>query len=380
MCRPHLRPAARLLLVALLAGCAAANPQAIRAIALPDAPPVRTVTSFTEALHCLDGLLLAAGRAPVVLSSSEVTDFTRQIAVSGDDMLVNAISQINRRSGAYVFLDQARTRRDGMVDLVIAVPGREPRPQYYIRGAISQLDGNVLNTGLDFSGEEQTPSRDASLLASNGTAIVSVDMHLVAYPSRRVVPGASVANSMVVTNRSLGGGFSGMIDMSLLGLRLRVARVESLGQAVRSLIELGVIELLGRHSGVPYERCLLPALGATDGAAPGVAAATPGTLAVGATAGEGAAAPVSGAATHRQDARSDEVQALQAALILLGHFDPPTTGTMDSRTRTALQAFQRQEAILPTGRLDGETRRRLAWRLAREPSSASPDSSSTAGP
>jgi type IV pilus biogenesis protein CpaD/CtpE len=103
MRRPHFRPAVRLVFVALLAGCAVANPQAIRAIVQPYAPPVRTVTSFTEAQHCLDGLLLAAGRAPVVLSSSEVTDFTRRIAVSGDDMLVNAISQINRRSGALSF-------------------------------------------------------------------------------------------------------------------------------------------------------------------------------------------------------------------------------------------------------------------------------------
>ena len=39
-------------------------------------------------------------------------------------------------------------------------------------------------------------------------------------------------------------------------LTIKMSRVESVGQAVRNLIELGTLELLGRHSGLPYWECL----------------------------------------------------------------------------------------------------------------------------
>lgn len=381
---PSLRGCTLGLAMGLLAACDVPSPAAIRDLAEPDAAPMRTVTSFTAALACLDEKLAAARRPRILLSSSEITDFTRSVAVSADDMLVNAISQMNRRSGTYVFLDQARTRKDGMVDLVIARPGREPRPALYIRGAISQHDTDVLRRQIDVLGPAEG-GREAGLSTLGGgfvASVVAVDLHLVRYPSRQVIPGSSVSNSIVITRRFGSAALTGTIQADLPGLRFRVDRMESPARAVRNLIELGVIELLGRHSGVAYTECLFSDVTAAQGAAQAEEAAKRIVPAPGHPVKEApvqpdlaptavmppttqptvaAPAPRAGAAARQSDPRltPERIRALQAALILAGYLAPPSSGQLDAATVEALRRMQRAQRLPVTGQPDEASETRL---------------------
>ena len=291
----------------------------------------------------MDRLLGTAPPRSYLISSTEIPDFTRNVSVGGDDMLINAINQLNRTNRRYVFLDQARISDLGQLELETTRKEDELKPQLYIRGSISQRDARVSDTeaGADWD-RDTTPTSGLTGLRFDGyrtLTVISVDMHLVQYPSRRVLPGASVANAMVVVAKGFRGEATGLIDMTGLDLPLQIDRVESEGQAVRSLIELGIIELLGKHSGVPYWTCLEdPATNAR---------ATE--------------------ARHREHVwRLDrsEIRTAQTMLINLGYLTGTPTGQLDASTRRAISTFQAEENLLPNGVVDFDLMERLRERSA----------------
>lgn len=369
-----------LVLFVLLGGCSNDPAISVRDAAQPDARAMRNITSFSDALVCMDQLLRSSGRPRIVLSSSDIPDLTKQLSIGGDDMLINAISQMNRRSNAYVFLDQVRYKKDGNIDFMIAKDDRtrEPRPHYYIRGSISQVDRGVQ--GSDFSlGAATSGGHRSSIGGSRRLSIVSVDMHLVHYASRQVVPGASVANSMIVAGQSWGVDTTGTINVAPFDLTLLISNVESEGQAARNLIELGAIELLGKHSGVRYSSCLESALSEApetrgiqdiENSAPAPTRSPPPATISG-------AAPVptrpdntgkqGNAGTQRASAAAppedNAVRAARLGLGLLGYLTPSQSGTWDDASTAAMLQFQSDEGLLATGRADRDSMSRLKLRL-----------------
>ena len=180
-------------------------------------------------------------------------------------MLLNAINHMNIKSGAYIFQDQSFSRDFGQLVILSPTEDQE-QPKFYFRGAITQVDANTiddqLKLDLEFTNAPHPLTINGGALQKvspnfrRGVSVVSVDLHLVSYPDKTVLAGSSVANSMVVTDKGFGTGGSGLINLTGYNLTLSFNRVESIGQAVRNLIELGTIELLGRHAKVPYWQCL----------------------------------------------------------------------------------------------------------------------------
>ncbi|MEM6620295.1 MAG: peptidoglycan-binding domain-containing protein [Pseudomonadota bacterium] len=353
MTLPGLR-AFLLTLPMVLASCFGPSPRLAPVIAEPNTRPARNFTSFAPALRCMDGLLAKSKRGRTLISSTDIPDETNLINVGADDMLINALSRMTRQSQRYVFVDQALIKFGGLLDVAVQ-NGDEVVPQYYIRGSISQLDREVS----DNSGSVTvSPSGGALTGARFGPyrklSVVSVDMHLVAFPSRKVVAGASVANSMVVVGKGFGASASGLIDMATLGLSLEIERVESQSQAVRNLIELGLIELLGRHAGVPYWTCL---------AIPDTSARQNEKL-------------------ERKWQRSQRPAPLgdvQMMLAALGYLSQPFEAALGARTRSAIARFQADEDMLPNWVLDYDLSARLFQRT-RGKVDLTPDPRRTAAP
>ncbi len=324
---------------ALCVGCVGPNPLLAPSIAQPDTRPARNFTSFSAALECMDGLLGKSRRGQTLISSSDIPDETSYVKVGADDMLINAISQMNRKSQTYVFVDQALIKFGGLLDVEVQ-NGDEVVPQFYIRGSISQLDREVTD---DDGTATLTPGSGKLTGAKFGPyrklSVVSVDMHLVAFPSRRVLPGASVANSMVVVGQGFGASASGLINLATLGFSVQINRVESESQAVRNLIEVGLIELLGRHAGVPYWTCL--------------------------------AQPVTSAKSNGKQERKftrtlpeGELENAQQMLQALGYLKAPFEPKIGQRTRRAISRFQADVKILPNGVLDFDLMVLLKRRMA----------------
>lgn len=303
----------------------------------------------------MDGLLSQSGGPQVRLSSTGIPDQTYKVKVGADDMLITAISQMNRRSGRYVFIDQARMKDGRWLEIQVNdadLVDDLPKPHYYIRGSISQLDGTVRDLGLTATyAPTELPADRGVTSARTGpghtSSVVSVDLHLVRFPSREIVPGGSVSNAMVVTDNSWSAGMTGLIAKQTFGVTLKFQRLESTGQAVRNLVELGVIELLGRHSGVPYWSCLsLPSTEARP------------------------------AARAERDfirgSASSQITEVQELLISLGRLPAPATGQRDAATRAALSQYQAERGLIATGRADFDTQQALHREVAFRPPVSQP--------
>lgn len=318
------------------ASCATLNAPLVKNISQPNHRPIRNFTSFSTSLRCMDTLLASAGRQRVFISSTGINDLSKKISVGADEMLLNAINKTNIKSGAYIFLDQSFEKEVGQLELLSPTKKRKI-PQFYFRGAITQVDADTvndkINLSLDLTNAPHAPTihggalKTANPSISRRVSIVSVDMHLVSYPDKVVLAGGSVANSMVVTNKTFGTGSSGLIKLTGYNMAISFNRVESIGQAVRNLVELGVIELIGRHAKLPYWQCLNiePTSQKLENLKRQIFTVNP--------------KPIS-------------ISKAQHMLGILGYLQVSPTGIMDQRTHAAVAKFQADKGLIATGILD----------------------------
>lgn len=340
-----------------LAACGDIRPAPLATVtAQPKTPAQRNLTPFYPALQCMDTLFLQARRPTVLLSSNQIPDRTRRISVDARSMIITALNHMTRRSGAFQFVEQGIYKRTAGDTLELerdATKGHTPpRPILYFSGSISQVDNATRRSSLEVVGdvtEDGNPGlASAEIPNALENSIVTLDLHLVRFPSRIVVPGSAISNSMVVSSRRRSAGFVGIISQRTLGFELELESVESQGQAVRSLVELGLIEMLGTYAGVPFWECLSrPDLAAFE------------------TAQKERRHTVLGVGPGR-------LREFQRTLAVLGHGPVPATGRMDDATRKALSRFQASEGLLANGSLDFDTLRALEEAQAALPKPAPP--------
>jgi len=320
----------------LLGACASVSPKQAVRVAQPNNTPIRNFTSFSASLRCMDGMLAAAKRPRVLISSTGFPDLSKKVTIGADEMLINAVNQMNLRSQAYIFLDQSLEKDWGQIDLL--TPHKDNlRPSIYIRAAVTQVDKGVVSDSgalkLDLINAPnpwnpfKAELKKSNIKAGREVTIVTVDMHLVSFPDKTVIPGSSVANSMVVVTDNREIGAEGLIRLTGFDFSIKINRVESMGQAVRNLAELGVIELLGRHSRVPYWNCLniRPSIQKLDNLD-----------------------------KRRFDAtsRPAKVKQIQVFLVNLGYLTSHLSGTSEFATRKAISRFQADEKLIATGEIN----------------------------
>lgn len=288
----------------LLLGCAAPTSQEVHSTAQPKADAVQNLTSVTEALRCMDTQFFRAPpTTPIILISQGVRDETQK-AFSTDtrEILFSAYSEMTARSQAFTFLDfdstqldieAARTAvREAQQNAGGAAAGLSLRPTHYVRVAITQVDENVVasKTGAGISIPAIGPfAALPSLNFEKGqqASLISVDMNLVDFATRRVISGVNSKNSLAVVktgtkadgegraNRtpskssyeegnlgstSYSSSYSEVVGGSfLLGslkLNYSMDKNETVSQGVRKLVELGFLEIMGKALKVPYWQCM----------------------------------------------------------------------------------------------------------------------------
>ncbi|MDX1734220.1 MAG: DUF4384 domain-containing protein [Halioglobus sp.] len=245
--------------VALLLGACSANKPAPKAeqVVQPAARPVHNLTSFSRALSCMDDLLLDHGVQNVIITSQGIPDATGEIRLGTKDMLISAISRMSTRSGAFSFVDYDQRHLDinALQDLVGFTQDFRV-PNYYIRGAITQFDEQILSNSK--SGGVSLEFIDAGKSANRTSSIVSIDLNIGNLLTRQILPGTSANNSIVVSRDRASSDVNGSIDKLELGFSfsLTLNRSEGMHQSVRTLLELSVIESLGKLTQVPYWQCL----------------------------------------------------------------------------------------------------------------------------
>lgn len=191
----------------------------------------RAVTGFHDALRCLDDLLLAHNKRAIAITTAGMPDLGGKPDTNSKRLVVSALARTSIRSKAFRYIDYDSERGD--LDQLLADIGRarrdQPTPAYYLHGSISQAD------------------EDAG-------AVVSVSLAVARVPGRTPVDGASASNAIAVPKAGMVAG--GRIADTGQPFSIAMHKSEGRRQAIRALIELGMVEVLGKLAEVPYRRCL----------------------------------------------------------------------------------------------------------------------------
>lgn len=226
----------------------------------PVVRPTRSISSFSDSLMCMDRMLRDAQLPTTLITSKQIPDYSARVPVATKEMVVTAISQMSRLSNAFRFVDYEVdiARQDTVQNLTTILLNNNQmqlqRPALYLSGAIAFVDQNVINNRFDagLSG----PRIEIGYSNSRNATIIGLEMHLGDFRTRTLIPGLDSANEVIVGNGGQGLDLAGRIGT--YGVQFNVGRdyTQGAGGAVRTLVELATIELIGKWARVPYWQCL----------------------------------------------------------------------------------------------------------------------------
>ena len=223
----------------------------------PKTPAVKTITSFSSALRCMDELFLANGKQGIIITSAGIPDATGKARTGDKEMMISAISKMTLKSNAFEFIDlTAGQSGEGDLSKLFELKGSGATkiPDYYIRGAVTQLDDNAVRESKGFG--IALPFLDLGYSNDQSFDLISMDMSIGDASTRRILPETTTSNTMIISKGGRSGEAGGKIEKMGLSFNKDLSRTEGVGATYRTLIELGLIEALGKFTRVPYWKCL----------------------------------------------------------------------------------------------------------------------------
>jgi hypothetical protein len=217
----------------------------------------RTITNFTPALRCMDEMLFRNGIRDVSVLMEDMRDATQKLPLGARDMMVSAVSEMTRRSRAVTLSafggDQqnlAQLLQQAQKTSAFAVV-----PEYAVRGSISQLDDDVVKRGGSLG--LLSTLFGVRLGAETKLSTIGFDAAVVRTATFSLVPGVTSKNTTVIVRRdtSAGDGQARLIGNNAV-FAFQAARSDGQAQAVRNMVELAAIELVGKLNYLPYWQCL----------------------------------------------------------------------------------------------------------------------------
>jgi hypothetical protein len=250
------RPAAALAMAVLtMLGACQTRPETAYDVVQPRTAVVRNIGNFDEALRCMDDMFIVQGKQDIYITTAGIPDATGLIAAGTKEMFITAVSRMSEKSNAFHFVDYDPTQTDVQIlSELVGLHKEFVAPNYYVRGAITQLDSNVLQSSAGAG--VSIPGLDAAINGNQVVSVVSVDMNMGKLITRQIIPGISASNSIAVVQSGKGADVGGLIGKAGLSLSVSLDKSEGFHQAVRDLIELSTIEVLGKLTRVPYWECL----------------------------------------------------------------------------------------------------------------------------
>ena len=309
----------------------------------PRTEVVRTVTSFSNSLRCMDDMFARHGVHDIPITSVGVADPTGKVRAGHRDMLITAVATMSERSGAFRYVDWEYDNKEIQIlwqrlrdENKARFEAEYADPIYTIRGAVTGFDQNVAadqaGGGAAFQSGEYTG--DAVIDVSNSASVMSLDLNIASTRTRAILPGMSSNNSLAIDRR--GAALAGSLSNNNFGLTFdfESTRAEGVAAGVRTLIELGAIETLGKLTRVPYWQCL--EIASTE---PAVIREMHGWW---------------------KDMSENERQRFtERALIANGYMQGQANNHPDAESRRAISRFQADNDLVVTGRVNFELYRSL---------------------
>lgn len=301
------------------------DPEKARVIANPTTPIVKTMTSFSSALRCMDDLFAAYGKRNLTITSDGIPDETGKIQLGTKEIMISTISKMSTKSDAFRFVDVEQS--GDMIFWMNNKLGLDQllTPDYYIRGSITQADTGVSTDSQ--GGGIGLPFLSLGYSQDQMLALVSMDLNMGETRTRRILPGLHTSNTITIMRSGSSGDAEGLIGKGSVYLEIAQDQSQGTHQAVRTLLELSLIETLGKFTKVPYWRCLQ-----LDSTNPSVIAQARDW--------------------YDQFNPEERVRVIQTALISTQDYSGAVDGRMSPDLQQAVNRYKAREDLIANGRID----------------------------
>lgn len=217
----------------------------------------KNITNFSDGLTCMDQLLMSRNVRYTSVLIESLNDNTNQVKAGTRDMLISAISEMTTRSKKVKIIAYGKDSANLISFLKTAQKGDVYKniPQYDIRGSISQYDKDVVQTdtslglfGRGTGGLGKTKAASLDVMTLDLSAVDTRDMS--------VVHGVTSKNTIAIYSKGNSLDADARIDKLGVYFDMTLSRSEGKSQALRNLMELASIEIIGKLTKVPYWTCL----------------------------------------------------------------------------------------------------------------------------
>ena len=223
----------------------------------PEVAPFRSITGFSQALRCMDNLMIDYGVRDVSMLVEDILDQTKKVNAGTRDMLISAVSDMTRRSRAIRVVAFGRDATNVISFLASAQrqSAYDVIPQFDIKGSVSQFDENVIRNQKD-AGISFKPFINLGISRDAATSIMGLDLSVLTTDDMSILAGVTSRNSVVILKTGNGTDADAAYHKFGLSFSMSLSKSEGQSQALRGLVELAVVELMGKLTKTPYWTCL----------------------------------------------------------------------------------------------------------------------------
>lgn len=223
----------------------------------PEGAPFRSITGFSGALRCMDNQMIDYGVRDVSMLVEEILDQTKKVNAGTRDMLITALSDMTRRSRAVRVVAFGKDATNVISFLASAQrqSAYEVIPQFDIKGSVTQFDENVIRNQKDL-GIGFQPFIHLGIARDAASSILGLDLSVLSTDDMSLLPGVTSRNSVVILKQGSGLDADAAYHKFGVNFTMNLSKAEGQSQALRGLVELAAVELMGKLTKTPYWTCL----------------------------------------------------------------------------------------------------------------------------
>lgn len=311
----------------IFASCAEMDPRNVDVELETSAPEVK-ITSYTQSLSDLGRMSLIYDTGLVKIQSQDIADQTGTAMTTGGEIQRNITeimkSTLNTIGGNVTFIEYDPSYIQNQMVTGYSSFDNKTIPDVVITGGITEFDRGLetRGDGTDIAADYNVKSAGSDLPSSMigfdygdsgkaGKARITLDFNLKDFQTLAGIPRMTTTNSMEVHKALRAKEIGITLFGPTFGLKGSIKKVQGRHEAVRLLVQVSMIQMVGKYLAVPYWRLLgndtVPDPVVTDAI----------TL------------------TFYQVGEAQKISMVQQWLFLHG-YDVELTGKIDDATRTAL--------------------------------------------
>ncbi|HPN83896.1 MAG TPA: hypothetical protein PK821_01040, partial [Victivallales bacterium] len=225
--------------------------------------PDQRATPYDDSLKAFGKMLEAYGIPDLKVQSKPITNATAEKGLPDDvsKMIATGLNKIGKQI-IYIPYDPTyyvgETTTGGKINRVL--------PQAVIAGGMTEYDKDLIEKKRGLKLEGQVSEGDfgsnydydggAGYQSGGNISRLGLDLHILNYSTQAAVPGVQASNTINLrktgTTASLGFFFQG----SGFSFDYSLQKKQGVHYAIRLLVELSVLEVLGKYVEVPYWKCI----------------------------------------------------------------------------------------------------------------------------